>query len=62
MDFDKTLELNPEYTKAYFNRGGAKYKSGAKKGILADIKKATELNPALKIPPELLSLNDADSE
>ena len=44
-DYDKAIELNPDYVVAYNNRGFTKSKKGDLDGALADCDKAIELNP-----------------
>ena len=44
-DYDKALELNPDYANAYYNRGVAKGKLGDYKGAIEDFDKAIALNP-----------------
>ena len=41
----KAIELNPNYAKAYYNRGIAKFDLQDYKGAIADYTKAIELNP-----------------
>ena len=45
--YDKAIELNPQHTGAYNNRGLAKVDSGDLQGAIADYGKAIELNPQL---------------
>ena len=44
-DYNKSIEINPQYADAYINRGNAKHKSGDTKGAIADFNKAIEINP-----------------
>ena len=44
-NYDKAIELNPEYAKAYNNRGSVKADLGDKKEAIKDYDKAIELNP-----------------
>ena len=44
-DCNKAIELDPKYTKAYGNRGIAKYELGDNQGAIADYNKAIELDP-----------------
>ncbi len=46
-DYDKAIELNPQYAKAYNNRGKAKAKLGRNEEAIKDYDKAIELNPQL---------------
>lgn len=46
--YNKALELDPYYAKAYFNRAIVKNKLGDKDGSKKDFEKAYQLNPALK--------------
>ena len=43
QDYNKAIELNPDYANAYYNRGLAKYKLGDKDGSCLDWSKAGEL-------------------
>lgn len=43
-DFDKAIELKPDYTRAYCNRGMAKESAGDRLGAIRDYQKALELN------------------
>ncbi|MFQ6121285.1 MAG: tetratricopeptide repeat protein, partial [Methanosarcinales archaeon] len=45
--YDKALELNPEYAKAYNNRGNAYYYKGELDLAIEDYNKAIKLNPDL---------------
>ena len=45
QDYNKAIELKPNYTKAYNNRGYAKHDLGDQRGALQDFNKAIELNP-----------------
>ena len=47
-DYNKTIELNPEYVDAYLNRGCLKRELKDYKGALEDFNKALELNPQFK--------------
>ena len=42
-DFTKAIEINPNYTDAYFNRGIAKYYNKDLKGACEDGKKSASL-------------------
>ena len=44
VDFNKAIELNPEYTSAYNNRGFAKWELGDHKSAVEDYNKVEELN------------------
>ena len=44
-DYDKAIELNPEYAGAYYNRGIAKRQLKQYKEAIADYDKAIKLNP-----------------
>ena len=43
--FDEAIELNPNFVKAYHERGRAKLLNGDKEGATEDMKKELELNP-----------------
>ena len=45
VDYDKAIQLNPNYSLAYNNRGLAKSALGDKKGAIVDYDKAIQLNP-----------------
>ena len=45
QDFDRAIELDPNYADAYFERGYAKLKQGDTEGSNADIDKARKINP-----------------
>jgi tetratricopeptide (TPR) repeat protein len=47
-DFDKAIELKPEYVEAYINRGLAKSLSGDIQGGIEDIDKALSIDPHYK--------------
>ena len=47
-DYNKAIELNPNFADAYNNRGLAKYDLKDYKGAIADYNKAIELNPNLR--------------
>jgi len=47
-DFDKAIEINPEYVEAYINRGIAKALSGDIEGGLKDIDSAVSIDPNYK--------------
>ena len=44
-DFDKVLELDPNYTEAYHKRGAAKFSIELYKSAVADYNKVIQLNP-----------------
>ncbi|MEG3440421.1 toll/interleukin-1 receptor domain-containing protein, partial [Pannus brasiliensis CCIBt3594] len=46
-DFDRAIQLQPDYANAYYNRGRAKYKSEDKQGAIADNDRAIQLQPDL---------------
>ncbi len=46
-DYNKALEINPQYANAYTNRGSAKDELGDYKGAIVDHTKAIEINPKL---------------
>ena len=48
MDYDRAIELNPDYAEAYYNRGDAKSELGDHEGAAADRKRAIELDPEIK--------------
>ena len=48
-DYDRVIEINPEYAPAYNNRGIAKGLSDDPKGAIADYDRAIEINPQLVI-------------
>lgn len=43
--FDEAIDANPDFAKAYAERGRAKNLAGDKEGAFADLKKSIELNP-----------------
>jgi tetratricopeptide (TPR) repeat protein len=45
VDYNKALELNPQYTDAYYNRGICYYKKDEYDKAIADYKKVLELDP-----------------
>ena len=49
-DFDKAIELNPEDSAAYNNRGNAKDEFKQHKEAIVDYDKAIELNPNMQKP------------
>ena len=44
-DFNKTIQLNPDYVVAYFNRGFAKHSLKDYTGAISDYNKTIQLNP-----------------
>jgi tetratricopeptide (TPR) repeat protein len=44
-DYNKAIEIKPDYAKAYVNRGNAKSHKGDLDGALADLNKAIEIQP-----------------
>ena len=44
-DYNKAIEINPQYVNAYYNRGVAKYRSKDYQGAIADYTKVIEINP-----------------
>lgn len=45
VDFNKAIQLNPEYARVYFERGFAKYKIGDHIGAIDDYTQAIKFNP-----------------
>ena len=45
QDYNKAIEINPEFSQTYNHRGIAKSKSGNIKGAIQDFNKAIEINP-----------------
>ena len=48
-DYDRAIELDPNYAAAYSNRGAAKERLGQHDAALADHNRAIELDPTLAI-------------
>ncbi len=44
-DFDHTIQLNPRYTNAYYNRAELRYRRGDYEGAIADYSQAIKLGP-----------------
>ena len=44
-DYNKAIEIKPDYALAYNNRGNARYNLGDKEGAIADYNKAIEIKP-----------------
>ena len=44
-DYDRAIELNPDYAAAYYNRGNAKQKLGRDEAAVGDFDEAIRLNP-----------------
>jgi tetratricopeptide (TPR) repeat protein len=44
-DYDEAIKLDPNFGKAYANRGSARFNYGDRKGALDDFNKAVELMP-----------------
>ena len=44
-DYNKAIEINPNFTEAYYNKGVLKEKSDDTKGALENYNKAIEINP-----------------
>ena len=44
-DFNKAIEINPQYANAYYHRGLAKIRSNDYQGAIDDWSKAIEINP-----------------
>ena len=48
-DYDKAIQLKPDYAEAYNNRGLAKHELGKHEAALADFDKAIQLKPGLSV-------------
>ena len=46
-DFERAIEINPQYANAYSNRGFAKSRLGDYEGAMADYERAIEINPQM---------------
>ena len=44
-NYNKAIEINPDYADAYYNRGNAKGALGNMQGAIEDFNKALQLNP-----------------
>ncbi|WP_176630160.1 tetratricopeptide repeat protein [Desulfolutivibrio sulfoxidireducens] len=44
-DYDRALDLRPDFAEVYVNRGNARYSKGNKAGALSDFDRAVELSP-----------------
>ncbi|NER82042.1 MAG: tetratricopeptide repeat protein [Leptolyngbya sp. SIO1D8] len=42
-DYDRAIDLNPDYAKAYFNRGNARSDLGNKEGAIVVSKQAVRI-------------------
>jgi tetratricopeptide (TPR) repeat protein len=49
LDYNRAIELNPQYALAYCNRGNAKTAKGDSDGGIADYNCAIQVNPQLAI-------------
>ena len=47
-DINKSIELDPEYARAYKNRGIAYYFLGQNESAIADFQKALEMDPEIE--------------
>ena len=45
IDFNMSIELNPQFSEAYYNRGSAKFRLQDNKGAIEDFNKAITINP-----------------
>jgi tetratricopeptide (TPR) repeat protein len=59
-DYDASIERDPKYATAYYNRGNARLDTGDKEGAAADYRQAAKLNPYLKQATE--ALQDLDKK
>ena len=50
QDYNKAIELNPDFAEAYYNRGIAKSDLGDYRGAIQDYNKMIELNPDYALP------------
>jgi tetratricopeptide (TPR) repeat protein len=48
-DYDQAITLNPQYARAFYNRGATYRKLGKKEKAIEDFKKAQELDPGIVI-------------
>jgi tetratricopeptide (TPR) repeat protein len=44
-EYNKSIEINPNFAEAYYNRGNTRAKLGHYKGAIGDFNKAIEINP-----------------
>jgi tetratricopeptide (TPR) repeat protein len=58
-DYNKAIQLKPDYVDAFVGRGETKYKKGDPDGALADYNKAAELKPDLVPTPDLARTPEA---
>ena len=58
-DYNKAIELKPDYADAYIGRGDVKYKKSDPKGALTDYNKAIELKPDSDQIPDLARTPEA---
>jgi tetratricopeptide (TPR) repeat protein len=58
-DYNRAIELKPDYVDAYIGRGGAEYKKGDPESALADYNKAIELKPDLNQALDLAQTPEA---
>ena len=49
LDYNRAIELNPQYALAYCNRGNAKTAKGDFDGGIADYNRAIQINPQLAL-------------
>ena len=44
-DYNRAIQINPQYAQAYYNRGNAKSALGDKAGAIIDYNQAIQINP-----------------